>query len=239
MTTVLVAPPAPAKGSPLTTGYALANVRSAALEAGISGQYVSRALEDLGITPAAPEAGSASAVVPVEAHPSPSGFWAGAPMSLMYEAKIPGEVDANDYDIVIEIIRRQLGDVGQVNSVGRSLTWVSTHPKRKAMITITCAGGSTTIRAEERMGPLAGEVFGGIVGGFGGGFGGASIGITIGATHSILATFAIAGGLVATAYATARTLFVRKVRQRSDELKELTERLAGSIADSMANKLRR
>ena len=232
-----VQPPAAPKGAPLTTGYALANVRAAALEAGISGQYVSRALEDLGITPAVAGAGRAGAVVTVEAHNSKAGFWAGAPMTLMYETKIPGEVGANEYDLVIETIRRQLGDVGQVNSIGRSLTWISTNQKRKATVTISSRDGFTTIRVEERMGPLAGQLFGGIVGGFGGGFGGGSMGITIAISHSVVVTIATALGIVATAYGGARALFVRGVRERSDELKALTERLAESISSSMAGRL--
>jgi serine/threonine-protein kinase len=232
-----VTPPAAAKDAPLTTGYALANVRAAALEAGISGQYVSRALADLGITPAASSPAGGGAMVAVEAHPSKAGMWAGAPLTLMYEAKIPGEVDANEYDLVIELIRRQLGDVGQVNTVGRSLTWISTNQRRKASVTISVRSGFTTIRVEEKMGPLAGQLFGGIVGGFGGGFGGGSMGVTLSIFHSFLVTAATTLGIVATAYTAARTLFVRGVRQRSEELKALTERLAESISSSMASRL--
>jgi serine/threonine-protein kinase len=227
-----LSPIAPADAS-RTTGYPLANVRASALEAGISEQFVARALGELGLTPAVAAASGGGALVPVESLSSRAGVVAGAPMELRFEAKVPGEASGRDYDLLVEVIRRQLGDVGQVSTVGRSLAWTGTNVKRRVGVTVVPRGGSTTIRVEERMGPMAGQLFGGIVGGGGGGFGGGTMGITIAATHSIVITLAVTLGIVTSAYGLARTLFVRGVRTRGEELRELTVRLAEAVSESM------
>ena len=208
-------------------------MRASALEAGISEQFLSAALGDLGFTPGIAAATGGGALVPVESLSSRAGIVAGAPMELRFEAKVPGEASGRDYDLLVEVIRRQLGDVGVVSTVGRSLAWTSTNVKRRVGVTVAPRGGFTTIRVEERMGPLAGQYFGGIVGGGGGGFGGGSMGVVLAATHSVAIMAATVLGIVASCYGLARTLFTRAVRSRGEELRELTTRLAEAVAESM------
>ena len=215
-----------------TRGYALANVKASALEAGISEQFVARALQDLGHVPAmAGATPGAHPLAPVTSLSPRAGLWAGAPMRLSYEAVVNGRVTEDDYDVLVEVIRRQLGDVGHVSTMGRSLTWSAANPKRRVLVSVVPRASQTTIRVEEQFSQLAGGVFGGIVGGGGGGFGGPTLGGLMGSTHSPLLAIAGALGIVATAYGVARTVFRKIVHGRAAEMKALTERLAESAAD--------
>jgi eukaryotic-like serine/threonine-protein kinase len=224
----------PAHAEPArTSGYPLANVRASALEAGISEQFVARALTDLGLAPAAASS-SGGALVPIETLSPPAGIWAGAPMKVSYEAKVAGEVRGDDLDMLVEVIRRQLGDVGQVGTLGRSLTWSSTNQKRRLGVTVVPRAGQTTIRVEEHFGQLAGATFGGIVGGVGGGFGGGSFGIVMGLTRNPLYAIINTAVIVAGAYGAARTIFTRTVRARGEELRTLIVRLAEAVIDASA-----
>jgi len=228
---VPVAPADPSR----TTGYALATVKESALEAGISEQFVVKALQELGYAPAANASSAPHAMVPVTSLSPAAGFWAGAPMHVSYEAKVEGRISEDDYDVLVEVIRRQLGDVGHVSTLGRSLTWTAANARRQVSVTVVPRGGQTTIRAEERFSQLAGGVFGGIVGGGGGGFGGPTIGGMMASTRSPLLAIAAAAGIVATAYGVARTVFRSIVRGRAEEMRALTQRLADAVAESVGN----
>ena len=231
-------PPLPAVAANLAASgnYPLENVRASALEAGISEQFVSRALRDLGLAPGTAVARASSgerALVPVTSLAPAAGFWAGAPMLASFETKIDGLVSEDDYDVLVEVIRRQLGDVGHVNTLGRSLAWSSANPRRRITVTVMPRGTHTTIRVDERYGQLAGGVFGGIVGGGGGGTGGPMIGGVLGATHSAVLALGAALGCVAAAYGIARTVFRGIVRSRTEEMRQLTARLAEAATDTL------
>jgi eukaryotic-like serine/threonine-protein kinase len=223
-----------AAGAAGTSGFALERVRASAAEAGIGEQFVSRALGELGLAPAGLASSSGRrALVVLEAQSLPAGYWAGAPLRSAYEARVDGMVDDEEYDQLVELIRRRLGDVGHVSTLGRSLTWTSASPQRRIHVTVVPRAGHTTIRVEERNGQLAGGLYGGIVGGGGGGLGGASVGIVLASTGSPLAAVAIALGLAGSAYGVARTIFKAVVRSRERELKALCGDLATAVADAI------
>lgn len=234
-------PPLPAlAANPAASGnYPLANVRASALEAGISEQFVSRALRDLGLAPGAitqREPSGERAAVPVTSLSPAAGFWAGAPLTASFEAKVAAEVSEDDYDVLVEVVRRQLGDVGHVSTLKRSLAWSSANPGRRISITVVPKGGQTTIRVDERFTQIAGGVFGGGVGGGGVGTGAPVLGAVLNANHDPILALAAFAGCIATAYGIARAVFKNIVRGRQRELHELTARLAAAVEESIGPK---
>jgi len=225
---VLAAAPEPSR----TAGYALGDVKASAVEAGISERFVAQAMEDLGLTraPAAPT--GPHALTPVTTLTPRAGFWAGAPLYVSFEAKVTGRVSEDDYDVLVEVIRRQLGDVGHVSTLGRSLAWSSANRQRRVSVTVVPRAGQTTIRVEERFSQLAGGVFGGIVGGGGGGTAGPVIGAVLSAKHDPVVAVAAAFACVASAYGVARTVFRGIVRARAEEMRALTARLAEAVENA-------
>lgn len=159
---------------------------------------------------------------------------AGAPTTLRIERFVEGEVPESEFATLVEEIRVTLRDVGNVSTLGRSLTWSTARfgqgpSARDIHITVTPRAGKTRILVDERLSQLAGGVFGGIVGGGGGGGSGALIGVLAGALH---APIVAAGGVIMAvggSYLIARTLFRRTVSKRRQEIDELLDRLADHI----------
>ena len=235
----------------VTNGFRLEHVRAAAIEAGISAPYVTLALDELlrrgANTPvvfAAPDAPRVSArptgplpVAGVRARHAPPSPFAGAPTSLVYEAEVPGQLSPNDFDVIAHTIRSVIGEAGVATALGRSFSWSpgSGENQRRLYISITAVRGRTQIRAEERLGRVAGGIFGGIVGGMGGGLGGGSLGVTLGAMHMGGAAAFVSLGIVAGAYALARTIFTYVSRTRAREVEGLVERLASQVTELVEN----
>ncbi len=113
----------------------------------------------------------------------PVNVFLGTATRIVVEATIDGEMPERDYDLVLDLIRREIGEVGQIGSVGRTFSWSVSNQNRKLQISVMPRGGKTTVRIDEQLGNIAGGVFGGIMGGGGGGMGGAVMGVIAG-THS-------------------------------------------------------
>ena len=230
-----------------TNGFRLDHVRMAALEAGISAPYLSLALEEL-VGGAGPVAGVASsesrlakdagarvAHAAVRSVGPRAAMVAGAPMSLVFEAEVAGELSSNDFEVVMQTIRAAMGEAGMASALGRTMSWTSIDAgKRRAQVSITATGGRTLIRAEEDMSKSAGDVFSAVMASVGAGVGVGSMGITMGAMHSPVLALAVTGSVVMGAYTLARTIFGRKVRQRAEELERLTGTLAAQCAQLIA-----
>ena len=199
-----------------SSAYRVDVVRDSAREAGISTQYVDRALAERNLL---------DEVKDVRLRPVSR--WAGAPSSIEYEIVVPGEVSENDFDQLAETIRRTMADAGVVAAMGRSFTWSATDPKRRVHASVTVRSGRTTIRVAEMLRPLMGSVFGGGVGGFGGGVGGPTFGILMGATHGLVElALPAALAIVGIAYVGSRSVYKGIVRSRQAELRGLAMRLA-------------
>jgi serine/threonine-protein kinase len=213
----------------LTSGYRYSDVRDAAEEAGIPERYLSRAAVELGVAPEVPNESKAPPGF-VDDTPRASA-WSGAPMSILYEVQLPGEVPESELYVLVDTIRRHMGEPGHVGTIGRSVSWSSTGKNRRLQISIVARHGKTSIRADERLGQLAGALYGGIVGGGGGGSGGAAIGIGIGAFHSGLMAVGLWGGIIAGTTLLARTIFKAQVRSRREKLRALVLELADQARD--------
>ena len=244
-----LAPPRPAEHSPgdrrtLTSGYRLEDARAAAVEAGIAERYVARAAEELGITPSlvrSPPLSGPSRPLPnatlvrgVKDDTPAASPWSGGPMAVMYEVEVPGEVPDSEMFILVDTIRRRLGEAGQFGSIGRSVSWSSNSKDRRLQISILSRHGKMTIRADERMPPLAGQIFGGIMGGVGGGSGGLAFALGMAVFHSVGASLGIWGAVIGGSYLFARYLYSAKVRKRGNELRELVEELAAQARETIA-----
>ena len=245
--TPMAPPKREAERQPLSpsSAYRLDVVRDAAREAGISTEYVDRALAERGLAGSSaaapsPPARRASPVPPMEVRDlnvKPSSPWAGAPSAIEYEVAVDGEISENDFAVLADTIRRTLSDVGVAGTMGRSFTWSTSDPKRRVHVAVQARGGRTTIRVAESLRQLMGSVFGGGVGGFGGGFGGAALGVIMGATQGA-AEIAVPAALAiaATAYVGSRSVYRRTVRARQAELRELAARLAEEAKTSIESR---
>jgi hypothetical protein len=208
----------------------LSEVEEIAKEAGIDPRLIRRAAQGL-------ERPSETS------RPSP---WIGAPTRIVFERVVDGEIPVEEFESLVNEIRRTFGDNGMPSVLGRTLAWTSTqtggrrHSRgRQVDVSVTSRGGVTTIRVEEELRNIAGALFGGLVGGGGGGTTGISIGIGIGAFHSAplagLIWVTIAGGF----YTLARTIFGRMSEKRESQLRELIGRLEEQVSETIATRDRR
>ena len=202
-----------------TTGMSLAELEQIAREAGLDPQLVRRAASDLDTRV-------------TDRQPSP---FLGAPTALVLERTIDGEVPSDEYEAIVLEIQRELGGVGSVSTLGRSLVWTMTGVDRRRVstrtvqVTVTPRNGRTTIRMEEPLGQLAGGLFGGLMGGIGGGTSGISFGIAMSVFHSAAVAVGMIGGMIGVSYLLARTIFGRTVRSRGERLQRLMSRLAEHV----------
>jgi hypothetical protein len=207
-----------------SAGMSLVELEQVAREAGLDPALVRRAATDLDTR---------------VSDRRPSAFL-GAPTSLMLERTIDGEVSADEYEALVLEIQRELGGVGSASTFGRSLQWTMRGVDRRRVasrivqVTVTPRNGRTTIRIEEPLGQLAGGLFGGLMGGLGGGTSGIAMGIGMGVFHSAPVAVGLIGGMIASSYVLARTVFGRMVRGRGERLQLLMARLAEHIAATAA-----
>ena len=214
----------------LTGGYRLDDARAAAVEAGISERYVVRAAAELGL---ATSASNVSVVADVHNETPGASPWSGAPMSILYEVEVPGEVPESEMYVLVDTIRRRVGEAGNAGMIGRSVSWSSASKNRNLQISILSRHGKTSIRLDERLGQLAGALFGGVMGGVGGGTGGLAFAIGMATFHSVGASLGIWGGAISGAYLLARTIYKAQVRKRLEALGDLAEELANTARDAI------
>jgi eukaryotic-like serine/threonine-protein kinase len=214
----------------LTSGYRPADLRDAAVEAGISARYVDHVFEERGLAPSAPLEVRPPVLVD---RSRPENLLAGGHTHIEYEVIVNGEMPERDYDLLADIIRQSTAEAGQISAVGRSFTWQPHQFKRNLQVSVLARGGKTTIRVSETLRQTAGALFGGIVGGFGGGTSGIWIGI--GANlHNLMFGVWMWAGSVAASYLAARGLFGRASRKREEQIRTLAERLATQARESIA-----
>ena len=170
--------------------------------------------------------------------PSP---WAGAPTRLVFERVVDGEISTEEYEGLIDIVRRTMGDNGMPSVLGRTLAWSSSMQGsrrrghgRQVDVNVVSRGGVTTIRVEEELRNIAGALFGGLVGGGGGGTTGISVGIGMGALHSPTMAVMIWLGVAGSFYFLARTLFARTSEKREKQLRDLITRLEEQVSAAVA-----
>ena len=236
---------APRSARPVSesSAYQLADVRASAVDAGIPETFVQQALAEYGLVPSpaargtdnasvAPRAHATSAIVVKDGPTQRVNPLLGSPTRIVVEATIDGEMPERDYDLVLDIIRREIGEVGQIGSVGRTFSWSVSGRERNLQISVMPRGGKTTIRVDEQLGHDARRTFALCMGPGGAGLGGAVMGSVAASTHAPLLGLAAWLGIGATAYGTARLIFRRLVSNRHKKLHDVTTQIATLIAES-------
>jgi hypothetical protein len=213
---------APTAGGAMTIG----GVEALAAEVGIAPDAVRAAAEGL-------RAPLSRAVALAEApRPNP---WLGGPTRFFFERVVESELPETEYQVVVDEIRRHLHNVGTVNQLGRSFSWVaarSASSRRDLEVAVSVRGGRTRITIHENLGPLIGAMYGGIGGGMGGG--GMGPIISLGAALHVLPGPSLAFVIplwLATTFVTARTFFHRSTKRREQELARLADGLAATVRE--------
>jgi serine/threonine protein kinase len=216
---------------PTEEGMSLRTVQQIADDVGISPQRVERAARRL------------QSREPVR-HPTPSGAadaWLGGPTLIALERVVDVEVSQSTYEDMVDEVQATISTVGQVGTLGRSLTWSTAHSGpgvgRAVQVRVTSRGGQTRIHIQERLGDLAGSLFGGIMGGGGGGGLGMILGIGLGALGAGPEIGLVAAGWVGGLYALTRTIYHAVSGKRRAELEGLSDRLVQIAATSHADRL--
>ena len=215
--TVVAEPRDATRDAEITRGFRMTQIRDAAVEAGIPAQYIDQVFAEHGL------AGSRQAAVPVDRTAAPNTFL-GSPTRLEYEVVVDGEMPTSDYDLLLDVIRRHIGETGSLGTVGRSFTWQAAG-RRNLQVSVFPRGGKTTIRVTENLRNVAGGLFGGIMGGYGGGTSGVWVGIGV-ASHSPLLGVALWLANLSLAYGIARGVLRSMGNRRGDALCRLAEDLA-------------
>jgi serine/threonine-protein kinase len=237
-----IAPPvetrrsAPERASePLTSGYRMEDVLAAAQEVGIDRKYVDRAVAER--TPH-PVAALPDGVVREGAMMREKpGFWVGSRTRLEYEAIVDGEIHADEFEELVDELRRSFGEFGTASTVGRTVTFTTgqsapadSYPRR-LQVTISSRNGRTTIRGFEDIRQMANGVVGGVSGGVGGGFGGAMAGAVMGATQNPLFAVPTLLGIAGLAFGLSRFGIRRYSDRKARELRAAVERLAVRVRE--------
>ena len=230
-----ITPPVRPVAAPMTAGYRMQDVVAAAEEVGIDRKYVDRALAER--TPAHEVARADGLAREGAAMFEKPGFWVGARTKLEYEASVEGEIHPEEFEEIVDELRRAFGEFGNASTVGRTMTFTTNMPvqagtyQRRMQVTVSSRGGRTTIRAFEDIGQIANGVVGGVSGGVGGGFGGAMAGIIMGATQNPLLAFPAMLGISALAFGLSRYGVKRYSDKKGRELRLAVERVAGRVRE--------
>jgi len=239
-------PERPARSLSESSAYQLADVRASAVDAGIPEVFVQQALAEHGLVrPAngAPRDERRAVAKPSQPRPQivvkdgprqPVNPLLGTATRIVVEATIDGEMPERDYDLVLDIIRREVGEVGQIGSVGRTFSWSVSNQNRRLQISVMPRGGRTTVRIDEQLGHVAGGIIGGITGGVGGGLGGAVMGGVAASTHDPLLGLLGWAGVLGSAYMGARFTLRRVATSRHEALRAVAQQLADQIAESLS-----
>lgn len=207
--------------SELTSGLTQDELEQIAREAGLDPRYLHTAIAEL-------DTGK----------PTTQSRWLGGSTWLQLERSVDGEVPESEYEALVEIIHRTLGEVGQPSVLGRTFRWHALtgvggqHAHgREIEVAVASRNGVTTIRIHEKLRALATQIFlGGIAGG------GSTIGTfaAIGGA-TLLGPVGAVGGLLlglGAAYGVARAFFSNRAEKRSAQLRTLLDRLTEHVAST-------
>lgn len=203
----------------------LGEIEQIAREAGIDPQLIRRAAQGLDRPTAVNR-------------PSP---WLGSPSRLVFERVVDGEVPVEEFEPLVNEIRRTFGENGVPSVLGRTLAWTSMvtggrkHQHGRAIdVSVTSRGGLTTIRVEEELRILATNVFVPLVAGGGS----ASLGLVLPLGLTVFQSMPVASAIWAGTFGglvmLSRAIFGRITGKRERQLSDLTQRLEAMVAEAVA-----
>jgi len=216
---------------PTEVGMSLGTVQQIAADVGISAERVERAARKLEVRePVAPPAESGAGA-----------FWLGSSTLIASERVVDGEVSESVHEEIVDEVQATLSTGGQVDKLGRSLTWRAEKPvlgKRRAVqVRVTSRRGQTRIHVQERIGELAVALFPAIT--VGGGLGGISIilGLGIGWLGAGLEAGLLSAAWLSGMYALTRSIFRGISRSKRTDLERLSHRIAEIATESDQGRL--
>jgi predicted Ser/Thr protein kinase len=161
-------------------------------------------------------------------------FWLGAPTYLLFERVVTGELPDVEFSALVEMMRAELGQVGQGGQLGRSFSWTTVRSAsgggRDVQILVSVRGGATRIAVRENLGGSIGAIYGGVGGGVGGGGFGVVMGVLAGALHTPAAAIVAVPLWLATVFSGARSIYYYVIKARRAQLERLTDQLAALAA---------
>jgi tRNA A-37 threonylcarbamoyl transferase component Bud32 len=213
------------------TNLSIGGIERAAAEAGIPPARVREAVRERTPAPVAPSTRSRWA------------WFLGRGARIRIERVVDGEVSGADAGPLIEEVRRAIGNVGHVSTLGTSVAWSTMMGGqgggRVVQLSITPRGGQTRIYLEEQLSNLAGGLFGGIMGGGGGGGMGLAFPLAIEALHVPALAPVFVATWVTGMWGLARSIFRTVAGRREAELSALADRLADYAEDAARSRLPR
>jgi len=169
-------------------------------------------------------------------------FWLGAPTYLLFERVVTGELPDTEFPALVEMMRSELGQVGQGGQLGRSFSWTTVRGMsgsgRDVQILVSVRGGATRISVRENLGQSIGAIYGGVGGGVGGGGFGVVMGVLAGALNSPAAAIVAVPLWIATVFSGARSIYYYVIKARRAQLARLSDQLAQLAAQLVPQRLR-
>ena len=186
---------------------------------------------DVGLDPALVR--RAAAKVDAKAHAAPA--FAGAPMRVILERALAGELPEAAHERVVDAVRLATGELGTVSIIGRTLTWGAKSPGVTRQVTVVSRDGRTTVRVEGNLGELAG-----VVQGVGGAAsivaaliaGGSAFEVASSVPVAIAAALAGVGGV----WLLGRLGFRAGERSERKEIEALLERVSAAVGEAMGDR---
>jgi hypothetical protein len=169
-------------------------------------------------------------------------FWLGASTYLLFERVVAGELPDTEFSALVEVMRAELGQVGQGGQLGRSFSWTTVRAAgstgRDVQILVSVRGGSTRITVRENLGQYAGGIFGGVGGGVGFGGFGVVAAVLSAALHRPEAMIVAVPLWLAAVFSGTRSIYHYMVKARRAQLARLTDQLAQLAAQLVPLRLR-
>lgn len=218
-------------------GFKTSILRDAAAEAGIDPRHVEQAFAEHGLRPRTVAPGAAVPLkadrravnIPFDLSERPPRLL-GAPAEIVYEMVVQGEVQEDDYDLMLSALTHLTnrdGLRGGAASVGRTLTWNGvTDNRRELRVAVVPRAGRTTIRVVEGLKYSMRAIYGGIMGVGGLGIGGATFGNMMAHGASTGEAVGILAVINLIAFAIARTASDEFSKKRQLKARELLQALA-------------
>lgn len=115
----------------------------------MSGSEIEQVVNELGI-PKALVARAVSEVSVQDVRNRPV-WWLGGKTDIMFEDVVAGHIDDATLTQMLEVLRRHLGDPGELKVEGATRIWSTANSSRRIYFTVVDNGTQTTLRLEERM----------------------------------------------------------------------------------------
>lgn len=164
----------------------------------------------------------------------------GAPATRTLERTVEGELTVEAHEILAADIRAALGTsvmMGQMSTVGRTLTWTGFGQSGSIEVSISPRNGETVIRIDVNSKNLAGGLFGGIIGGVGGGLG-SNVAWMLPRFLDLPWAAGLVGalGVVGLAYSLARWIYTSAVGRLHHRIDQLADVLEGHLRERLHEK---